>query len=381
MPWKIPLFKTQTDESDTEAVNAVIERGTAWAGGPEIAEFEHKLAEYFDARYALVFNSGTSALHSLLLAIGIEGAEVIVPSFSFVSTVNSVVIAGGRPVFADIERSTMGLDPDSVERDITPNTRAVIVVHYAGAPAMFTEEIKELCDKRNIFVLEDAAESMGAELNHRKVGKFGIAAMFSFCQGKIISTGEGGCIVTDDRVLYEKMKLIRSHGRKEAGKNYFDDTGDNDYIELGYNFRMPSMNAALGISQLNRINSLIEGRRTVARRYRHAFSTHPQIRCPMDHVGLRHVYQMFTLRFVNTELRDIVQMELARNGIMSKVYFNPIHLKSYYMDKYGCFESQLPVTEEMSSTVLTIPLYVGMTEEETNMVIDTVLNVTNGRSP
>ena len=205
----IPLFRIYWDDEDIEAVTRVIERGSYWATGPEIKKFEEMVAEYVGRKYAVAFNSGTSALHSILLAYGIrEGDEVIVPSFTFISTANAPLFVGAKPIFAEIEEETYGLDPEDVKERITKKTKVIMPIHYGGGPCGNIKELKEIAEDNKALLIEDAAESLGAKIGNEMVGSFGNAAMFSFCQNKVITTGEGGIIVTDEKEIYEKMKLI-----------------------------------------------------------------------------------------------------------------------------------------------------------------------------
>ena len=216
MDWKIPLFKIYWDEEDVETVKEAIQRGMYWAIGPNIEKFENMLSEYVDTKHALVFNSGTSALHAVLLAHGIgQGDEVIVPSFTFIATANAPLFVGAKPVFADIENKTYGLNPDDVETKITPRTKAIIPIHFGGCPCLI-EELREIARKHKLLLIEDAAESLGAAVDGKKVGSFGNAAILSFCSNKVITTGEGGAVVSDSAEIYERLKLIRSHGRAET---------------------------------------------------------------------------------------------------------------------------------------------------------------------
>ena len=232
----------------------VIKRGTYWVTGPEIREFEKKIEDYFNVEYVVTFNSGTSALHTVLLAYGITTGEIIVPSISFISTANCVILAKAKPIFAEIEEETIGLDSEDVKEKITNKTRAIIPVHYGGKVCKNIVDLKEIADDNNLILIEDNAESFGAKFNNKFTGTFGHAGMLSFCQNKIITTGEGGAICTDDEKIYKKLLLIRSHGRVEQpGTNYFSNIYEMDYIQVGYNYRIPTMCAALGISQLEKI--------------------------------------------------------------------------------------------------------------------------------
>jgi perosamine synthetase len=366
--WKIPLFKTYSDDKDIQAVTDIIRRGTYWALGQEIIDFEEKIAKYLGVKYALTFNSGTSALHSVLLAYNVAGGEVIVPSFTFIATSNTVLLAGATPVFAESETETFGLIAEDVEKKITPKTKAIMPIHYGGCPARDIEKIKAIAEKHKILLIEDAAQSLGTSINGKKVGTFGDSAMFSFCQNKVVACGEGGVVVTNSEYIYEKMKLIRSHGRVEiVGADYFSSIKDNDYIEAGYNFRMPTIIAALGISQLDKIDFLKEKRIERAAFFINELKDVKGIRCPIPAKNSEHIYQMFTLLVDDTEKRDGVMNYLKENGIMSKVYFEPIHLKTLYR-KYGYKEGDLPLTEDLSKHVLTLPFYIQITDEEIKLM-------------
>jgi perosamine synthetase len=371
MEWKIPLFKTYSDQADVDSVSEVIKRGTFWAVGKEIEEFEKKLADYVETKYALAFNSGTSALHSLLLAYGIKDREVIVPSFTFIATANAVLLAEGKPVFAESENETFGLDFKSVKSKITEKTKAIILMHYAGLPARDTEKIRQLAKEKNIILIEDAAESLGASINEKMIGSFGDSSMFSFCQNKILAIGEGGLITTNNREIYEKCKLIRSQGRVEEAEDYFASTGDNDYIIPGYNFRMPTICAALGLSQFNKIDKVISLRREKANYLNEKLLEIKEITLPKQLENHYQVYQMYTIQLPNKKIRDNLQNFLAENGIMTKVYFNPIHLKSVY-SKQSWKEGELPITEEISNKVLTLPFYPQITFEELDFILNSI---------
>jgi len=380
MNLKIPLFKMYHDEDDIEAVSKVIKRGTYWAIGPEIEEFEKKIAAFVGTRYALTFNSGTSALHTLLLAYDVKGKEVIVPSFSFIATANAVVLAGGIPVFAESEADTFGLDAEDVERRITKKTKAIIPLHYGGFPSRDIEKLRKIADQHNLFLIDDAAESLGASINHKNVGTFGHSAIFSFCQNKVISTGEGGVIVTDSKDVYEKAKLIRSHGRVELAEDYFSTTQDNDYVEVGYNYRMPTMLAALGLSQLDKIKKIISLRRDKANYLSCNLSKIKGVSVPKELAGHFSVYQMYSILLENEETRNDLQEYLLKKGIMTKVYFNPIHLKTIYQVRFGCKENDLPSTEGLSRRVLTLPLYPHLNNEELDFIVLNIKNFFENRS-
>lgn len=371
MKWRIPLFKIFWNDEDVKAVNEVIKRGMHWTEGSTAKEFEKAIAQYVGTKYAVVFNSGTSALHAALLAHGTKrGDEVIVPSFTFIATANAPLLVGAKPIFADIEETTLGLDPEDVKEKITERIRAIIPVHYGGCPCLI-RELKEIAEDHNIVLIEDAAESFGARIYDKKVGTFGDSAMLSFCQNKIITTGEGGAIVTDSKGVHEKLKLIRSHGRLET-QDYFSSTEYMDYITLGYNFRMSNITAALGISQLKKVDEIIEMRRKNAKYMTEGLKHVKEVTTASAPKDYYHAYQMYAVR-VDSNIRDELMKYLADKGVMTKVYFSPIHLTHFYKNelKYKC---KLPVTEEISNQILTLPMYPTLTREEIVYVVDQVKN-------
>ncbi len=377
MGWRIPLFKIYWDEEDLEAVNKALRRGTNWATGPEVAQFEEKLSEYLGTKYGVAFNSGTSALHAVLLAYGIgAGDEVIVPSFTFIATANAALFVGAKPVFADIEEKTYGLDPKDVERKITSKTKAILPVHYGGCPCLI-EELKEIAQRHNLILIEDAAEAVGASINGRKVGTFGHSAIVSLCQNKIITTGEGGAVITSSKELYEKLKLTRSHGRSEI-LDYFSSPASPDYVTLGYNFRMSNITAALGLAQLSKVDKIITMRREKARLMNQKLSPIEGIIPPPSPDGFYHVYQLYTIR-VQNDLRNKLLNYLAERGIMTKVYFPPVHKTHFYKNelKYDC---NLPVTEDISQQVLTLPIYPLLADEEIEHIVTEVTDFFSGKA-
>lgn len=370
---KIPLFKIYTDKNDISAVTKIIKSGKDWAIGPQIAEFEKAIAKYTGSKYAAVFSSGTSALHALMIACEfVKDDEIIVPAFTFIATANSPLFVGARPVFAEIEGETFGLDPADVEKKITKKTKAIMVVHYGGCSCKI-KKIKEIAKKHNLILIEDAAESLGAEIGGKKVGTFGDSAMFSFCAPKVITTGEGGVIVTDNKDIYEKIKLVRSHGRLEVA-NYFTTAAYMDYVSLGYNFRMSNINAALGIAQLKKIEKIIQMRRKNSSYLTSKLSGLPIVSLPKEPAGYRHIFQMYTIKVSDKKTRDDLKNHLNNKGIMAKVYFPPIHLTDFYKKSFGFAEGDLPVTENLSDRVLTLPMYPELSKKEMDFVSAEIKN-------
>ncbi len=377
MDWKIPLFKIYWDDEDIEMITSSVKRGMFWAVGPNIEKFEGMLSEYIGRKYAIAFNSGTSALHAILLAYEIgQGDEVIVPSFTFIATANAPIFVGAKPVFADIKETDYGLDPDSVVCKITPRTKAIIPVHYGGGPCSITE-LKKTAEEHNLILIEDAAESFGAKHNGKKVGTFGDSAMFSLCQTKVFTTGEGGFIVTDSQDIAEKLKLIRSHGRAETA-NYFSSAEYMDYVTLGYNFRMPDIVAALGISQLRKVDLLIEMRRKNSEYMTQALSGIEDIVLPEFPEEVFHVYQEYAIRVrAGAKMRDLLKAHLAGRGILTRVSFYPIHLTHFYKNVLK-YEDKLDVTEKVSSRALTLPMYPSITKEEMDCIAQEIHNFFRG---
>lgn len=371
---QIPLFKIYWDDEDIEKVTSVIRKGSYWAIGPEIEEFESRMAEYVGVKYALAVNSGTSALHVVLAAHDIEqGDEVIVPSFSFIATANAALFLRAKPVFAEIERETYGLDPEDVERRITPRTKAILPIHYGGLSCRI-KELKQIADRHNLILVEDAAESLGATVDRQKTGSFGSAAILSLCSPKVITTGEGGMLLTDSRDVYEKAKLISNHGRAGTS-DYFSSTEHMDYITLGYNFRMSTMTAALGISQLERIDRIIQMRRENASYLAEKLSPIDEITTPSEPAGFFHLYQMYTIRINGGgDVRESLREYLNQNGIGAKVYFDPIHLSLFYRREFGYQDGDLPLTESISREVLTLPMYPTLTKDEMDYMTDKIVD-------
>lgn len=370
--WKIPLYKIYWDKDDIKGVTETVRRGMFWAVGPNVEEFERSVADYIKTTYAVAFNSGTSALHAVLLAYDIgEGDEIVVPSFTFIATANSVLFVGAKPIFSDIEEKTYGLSPEDVQEHISSKTKAIVPIHYGGLPCQI-RELKEVAEDHKLLLIEDAAESIGAHINGKKVGSFGEAAMLSFCGNKVITTGEGGMILTDSRELYEKLKLIRSHGRVET-EDYFTSIRTMDYVTLGYNWRMSNITAALGISQLKKLDKLIAMRRKNAAYMTKKLSTIREIKTPNPIKGYFHVYQMYTIKTKNGEkIRDRLKNYLGENGIMTKIYFPPIHLTHFYRERFGFSGGELPITEKTFRQVLTLPMYPTLTQSQMDYIVDNI---------
>lgn len=366
---KIPLFKIYNDENDIKAITKVIKYGMSWATGSNVQKFEEELAKYIGTKYALMFNSGTSALHALMIYYGIGSIDnVIVPSFTFIATANTPLFVNTDPVFADIEEETFGLDPEDIEERITTWTYAIIAVHIGGQ-ACKIKELKKIAKKHNLILIEDACEALGTKVDGQKVGTFGDVAVWSFCANKIITTGEGGAITTNSKRMYNKLKLIRSHGRPDT-KSYFIQS-QSDYTQLGYNWRMSNITASLGRSQLKKINKIIKLRREKAEYISKGISGLDFITIPKCPKKYYHTFQMLICRI--SKNRDKFLKYLNENMIGAKVYFKPVHLTKFYRDM-GHHKGELPITEKISKEVLSLPIYPTMTKKEMDYMIKIIRN-------
>jgi len=369
--WKIPLYKIYTDDEDIQAVNRVLRRGSQWAIGPEIEEFENSIKDYVGTDYCVAVNSGTSALHAVLLAYGISNNdEVILPSFSFISTANSILFVNAKPVFSDIESEHFGLDPDLINKNISSKTKAIMPMDYAGQSCKIFE-IRQIATENKLILIEDAAEGLGSSVKGKKVGSLADSAIFSFTGNKVLTIGEGGAIVTNSKEVYEKLKLIRSHGRLDK-INYFENTKIPNYVEIGYNWRLPTISAALGISQMQKLDKIIKMRQNHAKYFSAALSKHSEIITPSSQNDFEHIFQMYTIKLKNKKIRDSLQNFLTKKRIFSKIYFPPIHLTYFYRKKFGTKYGMLPVTEKISNQILTLPIYPNMTKDEKHYITNSI---------
>ena len=370
MKWKIPLYKVDWDKEDVRTVTNVIKRGMDWAIGPEIEEFEQSLANYHDSKYCVVFNSGTSAGHAALLSLNLKpSSEIIVPSFTFIATANWPLMVGTKPIFSEIEEETLGMDPSYLNSIISKKTKVIMPIHYGGMPCKITE-IKKFAKQHKLILIEDSAESIGSTIGNKKAGSFGDMSILSFAGNKVLTTGEGGAVIVNSKKLYEKLKLIRSHGR-QINSNYFQTTKTPNYISLGYNWRMSSMTAALGISQLRKLETLISKRRKNSIYLSSKLKKYSEITLPLDYKNHKNVFQLYTIRIRGKNLRNNLMKFLEKRGIMSKIFFEPVHLSKFYSKNMNK-KISLPVTEKISQQVLTLPMYPSLTKNEINYISDTI---------
>ena len=314
--WILPLYKIYSDDEDVNLVTKIIRRGTYWAIGPEIEEFENALKNYLGVDYCVAMNSGTSALHASLLSYNIkDNDEVIVPSFSFISTANSVLFVKANPIFADIEKQNYGLDPSDIKKKISPKTKMIMPMDFGGLSCKINE-IKQITDEKNLILLEDGAESLGSSVNKKKTGAISDATIFSFCGNKVITTGEGGAVATNSKEVYDKINLIRSHGRQD-NSNYFNNPEVSQYVDVGFNWRMSSITAALGISQLQKLDKLIKMRQEHANYITNRISKHREIKPPFSNNEYENIFQMYTITLKDKSMRDNLHKFLSHRDQMT----------------------------------------------------------------
>ncbi len=364
---KIPLSKPYFDKRELEMVKKVLDSG--WlTHGPKNQEFEEKFAKYIGTKYAVSLNSCASALFSVIKVLEITG-EVILPSFTFAASANAIVTAGAKPVFTDIDYQTGNIDPKDLSRRITRKTEAIMPVHFAGQSCQM-DKIMTLAKKYKLWVIEDSAEAIGAKFKNKKTGSFGIGC-FSFFPTKNITTGEGGMVTTNNKNLAQQIKLLAGHGiakstsqRIKTEKSWY-----RAAVLPGYNFRMSNILAAIGVAQLKKIDKMNSLRRKQANYLNKHFKKLNQIDLPRETPRTKHVYQMYTIK-IKPGQRDLLIRKLKEKGIEASVHFDPpVHLQPYYKKTYGYQVGDLPITEKVAKSIITLPMFPQMTRQQLNFII------------
>lgn len=362
MKEKIPMSAPDITDEDVQAVAEVVRSGRL-ALGPKTEEFERLIADYVGVKYAVAVSSGTAALHLIVRALGIgPGDEVLVPSFTFVASVNAILYERARPVFVDIEPDTYNLDPEDLRRKITPRTKAIMVVDVFGHPAEW-DEILRIAEKHNLKVIDDSCEALGAEYRGKKLGQFGDAAAFAFYPNKQMTTGEGGVIVTADLGIAKLCRSMRNQGRGEMGAWL-------EHERLGYNYRMTEMSAALGISQLQRIDTILAKRERVAMLYTKRLSCLDFVRPPVVRPYVRMSWFVYVVALKEGLHRKPIMAAMARMGIPTRGYFEPVHLQPYIREMLGTKEGMLPVTESIAQRTIALPFHGNLSEAEIDQVVE-----------
>jgi dTDP-4-amino-4,6-dideoxygalactose transaminase len=343
----IPISKPQFGDEELALLREVLASGIV-AQGPKVAALEQEFARLAGTQFAVAVSSGTTALHSALLAHGIgPGDEVITTPFSFIATATSIISCGAKPVFVDVDPYDLNLDPDLIEDAITPQTKAVMPVHIFGHPARIAE-MQEICDDFELALIEDAAQAHGAEHQGKRAGSFGTGC-FSFYPTKNMTTGEGGLITTDDDEIAERCRIIRNHGQV---RRYHHD-------HFGLNWRMTDICAAIGLAQLKKLETWNEARIRNAERLSSLITA---AQTPVVRSGDRHVFHQYTIRLSRD--RDEVQMRLQESGVGTAVHYPiPIHRQQVIMD-LGLGDANCPVAEAAADSVLSLPVHPSLTPED-----------------
>ena len=361
---RVPLARPDLSQDDIDAVVAVLE--TPYLSlGPKLPEFESAFADFMGMARGVAVNSGTSALHLLVRALGLgPGDEMITSPFTFIASANCALFEGARPVFVDIDETTWNMDAGRIEAAVTENTRLLLPVHIFGRP-MPMDRVMETAEARGIPVVEDACEAVGATYRGRLAGTFGLASTFAFYPNKQMTTGEGGMIVTDDEPLADLCVSMRNQGR-DPGAGWLA------HARLGYNYRLSDINCALGLSQLARLPAFIDARARVAERYLDALAALDELVLPAPYTDGRVSWFVFVVRLADRftqEQRDAVLSDLTDQGIGCSNYFTPVHLQPFYAD-LGYRPGDFPVCEKVAARTIALPFYNRLTEADQDVVVE-----------
>ncbi len=360
----IPISRPSIGEEEAASVREVVLSGNL-REGRKVRELEERLARYIGVKHAIAVNSGTSSLLATYMAALERGSEVIVPDFTFVATATAAVVAGLKPVFADIRLDTYDVDPEDVARRITGRTSAIVLVNLYGLPGD-VKALAELARDHGLKFIIDSAQALGALVDGREAGSYGDAACYSFYPTKNMTTGEGGLVATDDDALAERVRLVKDHGQRRP---YLHEA-------LGLNLRMGEMEAAIGLVQLSKLESMIEARRRVAEALRRGLSGIPGLHLPVEPQGRRHTYNLFTVR-IEPELyrvdRDRIVEAIRAEGVDARVYYPiPLHRQPVFgPDQQGDF----PNSDLASRTVFSLPSYPSLTDEELEDIVNATTKV------
>jgi len=367
---KVPLSSPDITEKDIEAVVGVM-KTRFLSIGPKVLEFEKRMGSYAGTKYAVAVNSGTSALHLIIRGMGIgEGDVVVTTPFSFIASSNCILFERGRPLFVDIEEDNLNLFADKVEEKLESlsgkeltKVKALLVVDVFGQPADWDRFI-EIGKKYNLKLIDDSAEALGSEYKGRKCGSFGEAGVFAFYPNKQITTGEGGVLVTDNEELTKLARSMRSQGRGQSGEWL-------DHERLGFNFRMDELSAALGCSQMERIEEILEKRERIAEMYGEKLAEVVEVQVPYiaPYVS-RMSWFVYVIRLERGIDRNKIIKYLNEQGVQCKPYFTPIHLQPFYRKMFGYKEGDFPVTEDVSGRTIALPFFSNLKEEQIDYVVE-----------
>ena len=376
-PKTIPVARPSFGRAEEEAVVEVLRSG--WVSqGARVAEFERQFADYVGAKHAIAVTSCTSALHLALVASGIQaGDEVLCPSLSFIATANAIVHAGAIPVFVDIDETTFNMNPACIESAITPRTRAILAVHQIGLPAAI-DEIKEIGTRRGLAVIEDAACAIGSEYRGARIGMPHTSmACFSFHPRKILTTGEGGMITTNEPELAARIRRLRQHAMtvSDLARHNVRKVVLETYNEVGYNYRMTDLQAAIGLVQLERLDDMIAKRRALAARYSSLLAPFHWLVVPTEPEDCRHNFQSYMVRLRSDApiSRDDLMQGLLDRGVSTRRGIMAIHQELPYLNER--WDAFLPVTDLITDTTLILPLFHEMTQEDQDFVVESFQQV------
>lgn len=368
----IPVARPCLGPEEEAAVLDVLRSG--WISqGPRVVEFERRFAEYVGAPHAIAVSSCTTALHLALLIAGVEpGDEVLCPSLSFIATANAIRYAGATPVFVDIDMATYNIDPGAIQGAITSRTKAILAVHQVGLPCALAE-ICEIASRRGLVVVEDAACAIGSKYRGRRVGlPHTLAACFSFHPRKILTTGEGGMITTDNKGTADRLRRLRQHAMtvSDLSRHNSSQVVAESYEEIGYNYRMTDLQAAIGIVQLQRLDQMLARRRWLASRYSERLSKYEWLLLPVEPPECHHNFQSYMVRLTHDAPigRDRLMQELLNRGVATRRGVMAIHRESPYC--HEGWDSRLPQTNVAAETTIILPLFHTMREEDQDYVVD-----------
>jgi len=365
--YKIPVAEPDIGENELKNVIEAVKSGWVSSKGPFIEEFEKKFSRYIGAKYGIATSNGTVALHLALTASEIgHKDEVIVPALTFASVANVILYTGAKPVFVDSHPNYWCINPSKLEEKITQKTKAIIPVHLYGNPCNM-DTITKIAKDHDLYVIEDCAEAHGAEYKDRKVGTFGDIACFSFYGNKIITTGEGGMCLTNDEDLAKKMRLLRDHGMN-VEKRYWHEV-------VGFNYRMTNLQAALGVAQLEKIDTFIERKRKIAKLYNSLFKDVRGVAPHPEMPWAKNVYWLYSLLIDNKGYgisRDELMAKLAENGVETRRFFYPMHLMPPY--KRYAVNCRFPIAEKLSSSGINLPSSVKLTEKKIYEVAQLIIH-------
>jgi perosamine synthetase len=369
----LPYGRQTIEDADVAAVVDVLT--SDWiTTGPKIAEFEQAVAGFVHARHAVSFSSGTAALHAAVFAADLKaGDEAITTPLTFCATANAVLYQGATPVFADVSDDTLTIDPDEAARRITPRTKAILPVDYAGHPADL-DAVIALADRHGLVIIEDAAHALGATYRGRMVGSISRLSVFSFHPVKHLTTGEGGMVTTDDAGLARRLRLFRSHGiESDARARQSEGSWFYEMTALGFNYRLTDIACALGLAQLPRLEANLARRRAIAARYGAALAGVPGLVLPPVKPDVTPAWHLYPVRVQPPVDRGEVFRALRAEGLGVNVHYIPVHLHPYYRDRFGDREGAYPHAEGAYRQLISLPMFHGMTDDD---VADTTTAVT-----